>query len=215
MRLSHKYTVLAEVEEADEADEVDAVDGESSGEQSFAFLEPGSGEGDDRGPQEDGDVDAVAAVSHADFKMADRVLHEVGQGHGAAATEADDDRGEPDDASRKAIDGGLGEGREQEYEAGQEADAEQNQEASHVGRRGAGFEHSESLLFSHYSGGGALGSTIGGSSWVSRKALSRRLVHLGLRWCDIPHDREARIVSKRTAEQVFGAELVRQYIERE
>lgn len=36
---------------------------------------------------------------------------------------------------------------------------------------------------------------------------------LGLRWCDIPHEREARIVSKRTAEQIFGAELVRQYID--
>jgi len=36
---------------------------------------------------------------------------------------------------------------------------------------------------------------------------------LGLRWCDIPHEREARIVSKRTAEQIFGAELVEQYID--
>jgi len=36
---------------------------------------------------------------------------------------------------------------------------------------------------------------------------------MGLRWCDIPHEREARIVSKRIAEQVFGAELVRQYID--
>lgn len=36
---------------------------------------------------------------------------------------------------------------------------------------------------------------------------------LGLKWCDIPHEREARIVSKRTAENLFGCEVVRQYID--
>jgi hypothetical protein len=35
---------------------------------------------------------------------------------------------------------------------------------------------------------------------------------LGLRWCDVPHEREARIVSKRTAENLLGAEVVAQYI---
>src|ERR1039458_8097272 len=56
-------TVLTEIEEADEADEVDGVDGERSGEHSFAFLGPGSGEREDRGPEQDGDVDTVAAVT--------------------------------------------------------------------------------------------------------------------------------------------------------
>jgi len=36
---------------------------------------------------------------------------------------------------------------------------------------------------------------------------------LGLMWSDIPIEREARIVSKRTAETLFGAEPVRQFIE--
>jgi hypothetical protein len=35
---------------------------------------------------------------------------------------------------------------------------------------------------------------------------------LGLKWCDIPHEREARIVSKRIAEDLFGGEAVRNYI---
>jgi len=35
---------------------------------------------------------------------------------------------------------------------------------------------------------------------------------LGLKWSDIPIEREARIVSKRTAENLFGAETVRQYV---
>lgn len=36
---------------------------------------------------------------------------------------------------------------------------------------------------------------------------------LGLRWCDVPHEREARIVSKRTAEELFGPDAVRKHIE--
>jgi hypothetical protein len=36
---------------------------------------------------------------------------------------------------------------------------------------------------------------------------------LGLRWCDIPHEREARIISKRIAEQLFGAEAVAEFID--
>lgn len=36
---------------------------------------------------------------------------------------------------------------------------------------------------------------------------------LGLRSCDIPHEREARIVAKRVAEALFGVEPVRQYID--
>jgi hypothetical protein len=37
--------------------------------------------------------------------------------------------------------------------------------------------------------------------------------HLGLRWCDVPHEREARIVAKRIAEVLFGADAVRQHID--
>jgi hypothetical protein len=36
---------------------------------------------------------------------------------------------------------------------------------------------------------------------------------LGLTWCDIPHEREARIVSKRIAENLFGTEVVTKYID--
>lgn len=36
---------------------------------------------------------------------------------------------------------------------------------------------------------------------------------LGLRACDIPHEREARIVTKRAAEDLLGAEAVRQHVE--
>jgi hypothetical protein len=36
---------------------------------------------------------------------------------------------------------------------------------------------------------------------------------LGLTWCDLPVEREARIVSKRTAESLFGVDVVRLYIE--
>jgi hypothetical protein len=36
---------------------------------------------------------------------------------------------------------------------------------------------------------------------------------LCLRWCDIPHEREARIVSKRTAEDLFGPDAVSQHID--
>lgn len=36
---------------------------------------------------------------------------------------------------------------------------------------------------------------------------------LGLKWCDVPHEREARIVAKRTAEKLFGAEAVRHHID--
>jgi hypothetical protein len=35
---------------------------------------------------------------------------------------------------------------------------------------------------------------------------------LGVRACDIPHEREARIVAKRVAEDLFGVEVVMQYI---
>jgi hypothetical protein len=35
---------------------------------------------------------------------------------------------------------------------------------------------------------------------------------LRLQWCDLPHEREARIVAKRSAEQIFGAERVQQHI---
>jgi hypothetical protein len=44
--------------------------------------------------------------------------------------------------------------------------------------------------------------------------LSKATVRaLGLRSCDVPHEREARIVAKRTAEGVFGVERVQQYID--
>jgi hypothetical protein len=36
---------------------------------------------------------------------------------------------------------------------------------------------------------------------------------LGLTWCDVPFEREARIVSKRATEELFGAEVTSQYIE--
>jgi hypothetical protein len=36
---------------------------------------------------------------------------------------------------------------------------------------------------------------------------------LGLRACDIPHEREARIVAKRAAEDLFGVAVVRRYID--
>jgi hypothetical protein len=36
---------------------------------------------------------------------------------------------------------------------------------------------------------------------------------LGLRWCDIPHEREARIVSKRIAEDLFGPDVVGRHID--
>jgi hypothetical protein len=36
---------------------------------------------------------------------------------------------------------------------------------------------------------------------------------LGLKWCDLPHERDARIASKRTAEVLFGPEEVTQYID--
>lgn len=36
---------------------------------------------------------------------------------------------------------------------------------------------------------------------------------LGLQWCDIPIEREARIVAKRIAERLFGPESVEQYID--
>jgi hypothetical protein len=36
---------------------------------------------------------------------------------------------------------------------------------------------------------------------------------LGLRWCDLPHEREARIVSKKVAEKLFGTEAVRSFID--
>jgi hypothetical protein len=37
---------------------------------------------------------------------------------------------------------------------------------------------------------------------------------LGIKsWCDVPHECEARVVSKRTAERLFGAQLVDQYID--
>src|SRR6202020_1026015 len=36
---------------------------------------------------------------------------------------------------------------------------------------------------------------------------------LGLRWCDVPHEREARIVSKRTAEDLFGPDAVLRHID--
>jgi hypothetical protein len=43
--------------------------------------------------------------------------------------------------------------------------------------------------------------------------LSRESIEqLGLQWCDLPHEREARIVAKRTAEQIFGEGRVQQYI---
>ena len=35
----------------------------------------------------------------------------------------------------------------------------------------------------------------------------------GLRWCDIPHEREARMVSKRTAEEIFGIVAVTKFID--
>ena len=38
------------------------------------------------------------------------------------------------------------------------------------------------------------------------------IMALASRSCDIPYEREARIVSKRTAENLFGAEVVAQYI---
>jgi hypothetical protein len=39
------------------------------------------------------------------------------------------------------------------------------------------------------------------------------IAELGLRWCDVPHEREARIVAKRTAEKLFGSAAVLQYID--
>ncbi len=39
------------------------------------------------------------------------------------------------------------------------------------------------------------------AAWLDKTTLAAT----GLRPCDIPHEREARIVSKRTAEQLFGA----------
>jgi hypothetical protein len=42
---------------------------------------------------------------------------------------------------------------------------------------------------------------------------SARYAALGLKTFSFPHEREARVVSKRTAENLFGAEVVRQYID--
>lgn len=45
------------------------------------------------------------------------------------------------------------------------------------------------------------------------KLLKSDIDALGLTWCDVPHEREARIVSKRIAENLFGAEVVTQYVD--
>lgn len=39
------------------------------------------------------------------------------------------------------------------------------------------------------------------------------IAELGLRWCDVPHEREARIVAKRTAEKLFGSGPVLRHID--
>jgi hypothetical protein len=59
-------------------------------------------------------------------------------------------------------------------------------------------------------------------TWAANSLASYTLQHvlhisdieaLGMSWCDIPHEREARIVSKRIAEELFGVEAVREYID--
>jgi len=58
------------------------------------------------------------------------------------------------------------------------------------------------------------GNTLG--LWAANTLIPRLpesvINALGLTWCDVPHEREARIVSKRTAENLFGAEVVKRYI---
>jgi hypothetical protein len=53
--------------------------------------------------------------------------------------------------------------------------------------------------------------------WAANTLISQlgttTMAAVGLRWCDIPHEREARIVSKRTTEQLFGAQLVGEHID--
>jgi len=39
------------------------------------------------------------------------------------------------------------------------------------------------------------------------------IAKLGLRWCDIPIEREARVVAKRVCEELFGADATARYIE--
>jgi hypothetical protein len=44
--------------------------------------------------------------------------------------------------------------------------------------------------------------------------LTKATIHaLDLKWCDVPHEREARVVSKRVAGALFGVETVRNYID--
>jgi hypothetical protein len=52
------------------------------------------------------------------------------------------------------------------------------------------------------------------ASVTLRNLTRREFAALGLRACDIPHEREARIVAKRIAEDLFGPELVSRHIEK-
>src|ERR1035438_2013242 len=47
------------------------------------------------------------------------------------------------------------------------------------------------------------------SVWLHKSVITA----LGLKWCDVPHEREARIVSKRAAENLLGSEVVGQHID--
>jgi hypothetical protein len=55
------------------------------------------------------------------------------------------------------------------------------------------------------------------SLWAANSLVpilpNRVIATLGLTWCDIPHEREARIVPKRIAEGLFGAERTDQHIQ--
>lgn len=49
--------------------------------------------------------------------------------------------------------------------------------------------------------------------WNAGRLIRNDIAYAGLGWCDIPSEREARIVAKRVSEALFGAEAVRLFIE--
>src|ERR1019366_3602127 len=121
------HAVLAQIEEGDEAKNVDCLNDRDPGQKSGGLHPPGSRKGEDRGAEQNGDVDRVTAVAHLHREAAGSAQNRAVPG-GVAATHPDQAVRDPHQRAGKLAGDGLRLGRDQQTESDQQAAGEDKNE---------------------------------------------------------------------------------------
>src|SRR3954471_21046730 len=136
--------VLAEVIESDDAQQIDGVQRETAGGEALGSGGPRSGVGEDGGPEQDGDVDGIAAVLDLDAEAGRADEQRAGDGR-LSAKQVDQAAGDGDERCREAGDDG-GDGWDlQQPEPEEQANGEEDEKAAHL-RLGVPARHCRTIV---------------------------------------------------------------------